>query len=565
MMKISKRYIISALFTLVLILPVPAQDWVKSFGHREGDVVLSGLITDKENHVLVTGTFSSAELVLGEGQVLQSQGMEDVFIVKYNPHGEILWALSFGGQKQEIVNDIKLDESDNIYITGNFTSSTILVGGTVVNSSWPENVYVAKFNSSGEFLWLSKSEGPGGYSWTGATAVYCQGDEYVYFSGYTSGQNMSFGDIHLSDESANTKGFYGKLDGDGTFLSAGFLSGEGEDRYQVNDIVADELGNIYLAGTHTFHTEPDPFTYLEYRDMMYFCKIGTDEKVNWTVEDTALYEGTKIILHENSLFVLGNREEYRIIFNGGTIDTTSSFYFGIFDTDGKKLMGRKVTGAMAYGLYADSDRFLITGGQFLDHLELDGTWIHRNSDSSSICPIYQDIFYFESDHLGKIGRVKSIRGSLEDVPVGIWLSDRGDLFYSGIFESASLPVEGEEIFNKSELNIFKHVSGTYYDRRLYSFLARREGFVASSGFDTPVKDYFRIYPNPSSGIVHVEREDAKGKAVIHIYDLTGSLLLEQPMEGSLASLNLSDLDDGLVIVSLREGHRMINRTFLIVK
>ena len=67
-------------------------------------------------------------------------------------------------------------------------------------------------------------------------------------------------------------------------------------------------------------------------------------------------------------------------------------------------------------LYADSERILVSGGLYLDHLELDGTWIHRNSDSSSICPIYQDIFFFESDHAGNINRVSSIPGSLEDEP-----------------------------------------------------------------------------------------------------------------------------------------------------
>ena len=119
-------------------------------------------------------------------------------------------ALFFGGQKQEYVADIALDDSDNIYITGNFTSSALLVGGTVVNSSWPENVYVSKFNSLGVFQWLSKSDGLSGYSWTRGTAVHSQGDEYIYFSGITSGQNISFGDIHLSVESANTKGILWK-------------------------------------------------------------------------------------------------------------------------------------------------------------------------------------------------------------------------------------------------------------------------------------------------------------------------------------------------------------------
>ena len=565
MMEITKRCIISVLFALVFILSVPAQDWVRSFGHEEGDAVVTGLVTDSENNVLVTGTFSSEELVLDTAHVLKSRGMEDVFVAKYNMAGGIVWALSFGGQKQDYSADIALDGSGNIYLTGTFASAAIHVGETMVTSSWPENVYVAKFDSSGAYQWLSKSEGLTGYSWTQGRAVHCAGDNRVYFSGYTSGQNMSFGDVHLTSESAGTKGYYGKMDTEGTFLSAGFLAGEGEERFFLNDIVADADENIYLAGKHTIRTEPDPITYSEYRDIMYFCKIGTDGKIAWAVEDTALYEGTKIIFHDDSLFVLGNRMEYRMIFNGGTTDTTSSFFFGIIDSDGDSLMGRKVIGALAYGLYADSDRILVAGGLYLDTLELDGTRIHRNSDSSSVCPIYQDIFFFESDLSGNIGRVSSISGSLEDVPAGIWLSDRGDLFYAGHFESASLPVEGDEIFNHSELSTFQHVSGIYYDRRQYSFLARREGFVQVTGMDPPQNGRLQIYPNPSSGFVHIEREDADGKAVLRVYDMTGRLLSMELMEGRKATVDLGGLDQGYVILSIQEGHRVTNRPLLIVK
>jgi hypothetical protein len=288
---------------------------------------------------------------------------------------------------------------------------------------------------------------------------------------------------------------------------------------------------------------------------MYYCKIGLDGNIIWTVEDTALYEGTNIMLHDNSLFVLGNREEYRSIYTGGTVDTSSSFFFGRMDKEGNRLQGRKVTGAMAYGMYADSDRILIAGGLYLDHLELDGTWIHRNSDSSSICPIYQDIFFFESDLSGNIGRVESISGSLEDEPAGIWLSDRGDLFYAGTYESASLTIEENEIFNDSRLSTMTHISGIYYDRRQYSFLARREGFAQGSGTDSRVKDHFGIYPNPASGMVRIEREDASGKAMILVYDLMGRLLATQLMEESRASMHLGGFERGVVIVSLREGPR----------
>jgi hypothetical protein len=559
-----KIYMLLALATVTTFIPLSAQDWVKDFGHREGDVIITGLVTDSKDHVLITGTFSSEELVLEEGHVLTSQGMEDVFIVKYDPQGRIAWAKSFGGIKQDRVADIALDHLDNIYITGDFTSNTLHIGGTEVSSVWPENVYVARFDSSGVFRWLSKSSGLTGYSWSGGTAVHCQGNGLVYFAGFTSSQELSFGDINLSMNNSNSKGFYGSLDEDGNFQSAYFLGDEGEDRYQLHDITTDPQGNIYLAGKRTIHTEPDPITYQEYWDMMYFCKTDSEGKIEWTIEDTALYMGQKVLFNNGALYVLGNREEYRYIFNGGTIDTTSSFFFGHFDTDGNRLMGRKITGAMAYGLYADDNRILVAGGLYLDHLELDGTWLHRNSDSSSICPIYQDIFFFEADQSGQIWRVFSISGSLEDAPTNIWLSSQGDLYYTGKFESASLEVEENTIHNLSELSTFNHVSGTYYDRRQYSFLARRAEFTNPGQVQPPSREPLNIYPNPSSGLVQIQRQNLGGTALIRIYDLRGHLLSEYSLEGELLNLDLSDLGEGMFIVLLKEEGRMTTGPLLII-
>ena len=50
--------------------------------------------------------------------------------------------------------------------------------------------------------------------------------------------------------------------------------------------------------------------------------------------------------------------------------------------------------------------------------------------------------------------MKSISGSLEDIATGVWLSDNGDLLYTGTFESYKLSVEEYDVINASELTIF---------------------------------------------------------------------------------------------------------------
>lgn len=51
---------------------------------------------------------------------LTSAGQCDAFILKLNPSGNMIWAQNFGGTTAEIINDLVLDLSGNIYSTGMF-------------------------------------------------------------------------------------------------------------------------------------------------------------------------------------------------------------------------------------------------------------------------------------------------------------------------------------------------------------------------------------------------------------------------------------------------------------
>ena len=314
---IVKKLIVWLVMILLNTVALKANNWVKSFGDTTGDVVVEGVVTDSDNNVIITGTFSSALLVLNDMTTLQNKGIYDVFLIKYDPRGEIIWTKSFGGVKEEYVNDISIDDENNIYITGNFKSNSFKVGNNTVASSWPDNVYVAKFDRYGDFNWLSHSEKVTNWVW--GTAVCSDAGQNIFLTGYTNSKAISFGDIDLSLNTTNYKGFYCRLDAEGNFQMAGLLGDEGEDRYQLNDITSDPEGNIYLAGKKTIHTDPDPVTFSEYRDIMYFGKVDPDGEIIWTVEDTAFHWAENIIYDQDSLIVLGNREEYRSIFNGGSI------------------------------------------------------------------------------------------------------------------------------------------------------------------------------------------------------------------------------------------------------
>ena len=67
----------------------------------------------------------------------------DIFIAKFNSSGTQQWNTTWGGDDEDYGNDITLDNSGNIYITGSTYSFGVGYG----------DVFIAKYNNSGTLLW----------------------------------------------------------------------------------------------------------------------------------------------------------------------------------------------------------------------------------------------------------------------------------------------------------------------------------------------------------------------------------------------------------------------------
>ena len=70
----------------------------------------------------------------------------------------MLWAKKAGGTSIEYVRNIALDKSGNSYITGQFGSSATF-GSTTLTTSGGFDIFLAKFDNSGNVVWASKAGG----------------------------------------------------------------------------------------------------------------------------------------------------------------------------------------------------------------------------------------------------------------------------------------------------------------------------------------------------------------------------------------------------------------------
>src|SRR6185503_17246064 len=80
----------------------------------------------------------------------------DIFIVKYDSSGNLLWAKRAGGYGADQANSICTDANGNVYLTGYVHSTGVVDFDTIISaaSGSINSVFTAKYNSDGKALWV---------------------------------------------------------------------------------------------------------------------------------------------------------------------------------------------------------------------------------------------------------------------------------------------------------------------------------------------------------------------------------------------------------------------------
>src|SRR5690606_27459863 len=73
---------------------------------------------------------------------------EDLFVAKLNPQGQYLWAIKGGGASNDRGQGIAVSTSGSLYITGNFQNQATF-GSTTLNSVGDDDVFVSKLDLQG--------------------------------------------------------------------------------------------------------------------------------------------------------------------------------------------------------------------------------------------------------------------------------------------------------------------------------------------------------------------------------------------------------------------------------
>ncbi|MET3542539.1 Tfp pilus assembly major pilin PilA, partial [Pontibacter aydingkolensis] len=209
--------------------------WAQRAGGANTDVG-TGVAIDGFGNAYVTGYFYDPATF--GSTTLTSAGGADMFVAKYDPSGNVLWAQRSGGANNDISNSIAVDGSGNAYVTGYFYETTTF-GSTTLTSSGGQDMFVAKYNASGTVVWAKQAGGTNSDYGRGI-AVDGQGNAYVTGEFYGT---ATFGSTTLTSAGYDDI-FVAKYDASGTVVWAKQAGGTNSD--YGRGIAVDGQGNAYV-------------------------------------------------------------------------------------------------------------------------------------------------------------------------------------------------------------------------------------------------------------------------------------------------------------------------------
>ncbi|MGA3012626.1 MAG: T9SS type A sorting domain-containing protein [Bacteroidales bacterium] len=156
--------LMAALFTTTILIAQPgnnnpgfptttAPDWNWAMTFGgSGGITGVDITRDNNNNLFVTGYFNG--LVTYGSTNITSSGWWDLFFAKFDGSGNLLWIKTIQSTHYEMIQGsrIRLDNTGNIIICGKY-SGTVTIGTSTLVSSGGTDAFIAKFDNTGNPIW----------------------------------------------------------------------------------------------------------------------------------------------------------------------------------------------------------------------------------------------------------------------------------------------------------------------------------------------------------------------------------------------------------------------------
>ncbi len=124
--------------------------WSSRFGNAFNDVA-GGVTIDPAGNITMVGSFDKSAS-FGDGDDHTSLGESDIFVARFTPSGKLEWAHTYGAEREDIGFGIASDAAGNTVTTGWF-QGTIDFGKGPLTSKGNKDVFALKLDAKGGVVW----------------------------------------------------------------------------------------------------------------------------------------------------------------------------------------------------------------------------------------------------------------------------------------------------------------------------------------------------------------------------------------------------------------------------
>jgi hypothetical protein len=203
---------------------------------------------DASGNIIVAGTFEDS-VSFGTVKVYGT-GLTDIFVVKYDGAGNVLWVKKGGSAGIDEVSSVAADTTGNVFVAGWFPGSSIDFDATTLTGTSDASMFLVKYSPGGSVQWGRALSSSGSWpNYCRASAIATDGGGDVFVTGEFTGTAMTVGTTTLTGTGGPQRGevYVAKYNAAGTVMWARSGSSGGYD--VAYEIATDAAGNCYVTGT----------------------------------------------------------------------------------------------------------------------------------------------------------------------------------------------------------------------------------------------------------------------------------------------------------------------------
>ncbi|MGZ3884460.1 MAG: SBBP repeat-containing protein [Bacteroidia bacterium] len=536
--------------------------WGQS-GASTGAEYATSIATDPLGNSYVTGTFSTLTYTVGAVTLNNTQTTgNDVFILKYDASGTLLWAKSYGGaggNTQDYSPAITLDGAGNFYLSGYTDCASIAFGTTTLTSFGSPGAYntyfLVKLDASGNPLWARGSNGQ-----AFAVAANSSG---VCLTGWFLNPGMSVGTTTFTGSGF----FIARYDSNGNPLWLNkATSSAGGGVPMGTSITMDASNNCIVGGNYSKTLTIGSTTLANFGSTgtdIFIAKYDPSGSVIWA---TNFGSGGNDNLRDLATDAAGN-----VFMTGdftGTVSVGSTVYTAYagvtneilvkFDMNGNSIWAQRPTftsvsaNIIGNSVVTDNAGNVYVAGSFATKNITAGPFTVLNTVTTGS----RDMFIIKCNNAGTVLGLYTLGGAYDEEIASASVDASGNIFVSGYYTTSTLTVGTSTLSHSGNSNVDIVV-------------ARYNPAVSTSvgGPGLAATTDVKLYPNPAKGILNIQLPGSSdtSPAQAELFNNLGQEVKSVVLNSPASAIGLEGLEPGVYVVKITDGAKTIAPRKIIIQ